>query len=61
MKPKPAPAGSQEAPGFILDVFDGSAWMTKDGQVTTEWKERGVWGTYEEAEKAMKEFTKEMQ
>jgi hypothetical protein len=61
MNVRPIPEGTMEAPGFIISIFDDSAWMTKDGRVTTEWKERGVWGTYEEAEKAMKEFTKEME
>ena len=46
------PEGCQEIPGFILDVFDGSAWITQDGQVTTEWSQRGIWPTVEAAEAA---------
>lgn len=47
------------APGYILDVFDGSAWMTQDGQVTTEWGSRGIWQTIEEAQAAMDRFLHE--
>lgn len=53
MKPKEPPEGCQEIPGFIVDFFDGSAWLTKECQVTTEWDKRGVWATYEEAETEM--------
>lgn len=48
------PAGCQEIPGYILDVFDGSAWITQDGQVTDKWQERGVWPTPEAAAEMMK-------
>lgn len=50
------PPGCEEHPGFILDVFDGSAWITQDGRVTTEWAERGVWPTEEAAAQAMHQF-----
>jgi hypothetical protein len=45
-----------EAPGYILDLFDGSAWMTQDGRVTDKWNERGVWPTAESASEAMRRF-----
>jgi hypothetical protein len=47
------PAGCQEIPGYILDVFDGSAWITQDGQVTDKWQERGIWTTPEAAAEMM--------
>lgn len=53
---KGVPEGCVEIPGFILDVFDGSAWMTQDGQVTDRWPERGVWPTAEAAEEALHRF-----
>ena len=45
------PAGCQEIPGFILDVFDGSVcgWITQDGRLTHRWHERGIWPTPEAA------------
>ena len=43
------PAGGQKIPGYILDVCDGSAWITPDGQVTDQWQERGIWPTPEAA------------
>lgn len=50
------PPGCVEAPGYILDLFDGSAWMTQDGRVTDRWNERGVWPTAECAAEAMRRF-----
>lgn len=50
------PLGCVEAPGYILDLFDGSAWMTQDGRVTDRWNERGVWPTAESAAEAMRRF-----
>lgn len=47
------PKGCQEITGYILDVFDGSAWVTQDGRITTEWSERGVWPTQEAAAEMM--------
>jgi hypothetical protein len=47
------PEGCQEIPGYILDVLDGSAWITQDGQVTDKWQERGVWPTPEAAAEMM--------
>lgn len=46
----------QDAGGFIIDVFDGSAWITQDGRVTDKWDERGVWLTQDEASAAMRRF-----
>jgi hypothetical protein len=37
-------------PGYIIDMFDGSVWITQDGKVTTEWSERGIWPTLEAAQ-----------
>lgn len=51
--PDDVPAGCQELPGYILDVFDGSAWITQDGQVTDKWQERGIWPTREAAAEMM--------
>jgi hypothetical protein len=53
------PSGAIEAPGYILDVFDGSAWMTEDGRVTDKWSERGVWPTAEAAQEAMNRFLRD--
>jgi len=47
------PKGCQEILGYILDVFDGSAWITQDGQVTDKWHERGIWPTPEAAAEMM--------
>lgn len=58
-EPKGVPPGCVEIPGFILDVFDGSAWMTADGKVTDVFAERGIWPTQEEAAEAMKRFLAE--
>jgi len=58
--PKEPPKGCQEIPGYIVDLFEGSAWLTKDLQVTTVWAERGVWATQEEANKAMTAVFKEL-
>ena len=58
--PKEPPEGCQEIPGFIVDLFEGSAWLTKDLQVTTVWAERGVWATQEEAKKAMMTVMKDL-
>ena len=43
------PKSCQEIQGYILDVFDGSCWITQDGQVTDKWIERGIWPTPEAA------------
>lgn len=58
--PKPPPEGCQEIPGYIVDLFEGSAWLTKDLQVTKVWSERGVWPTQAEAHAAMMVVMKEL-
>lgn len=58
--PKEPPEGCQEIPGYIVEIFKGSAWLTKDLQVTTVWRERGVWATQEEANAAMAALFKEL-
>ena len=40
--------------GYIVDLFDGSAWLKLDGSVTDKWEERGVWATEEQAQEAMR-------
>jgi hypothetical protein len=50
------PEGCQEIPGFILDVFEGSAWLRIDGTVTDNWGERGVWPTEASARAALDQF-----
>lgn len=39
--------------GYIIDIFDGSAWLTRDLKMTPNWNERGIWTTSEEAKAAM--------
>ena len=58
--PKDPPEGCQEIPGFSIDFFEGSAWLTKDGQITNEWSKRGVWSTEEEAREAYEKVLKEL-
>jgi hypothetical protein len=53
-KPIEPPPGCQEISGFILNVKDG--WVTRDGQLTTVFSERGVWPTQEAAEAARDAF-----
>jgi len=55
-EPKQVPEGCVECPGYILDMFDGSVWITQDGRVTDKWEERGVWPTFEAAEQARNLF-----
>ncbi len=50
------PAGCMEIPGFIM-IVKGGGWLTKDGKVTENFEERGVWETPEDAEMAMGIFT----
>lgn len=50
------PPGCAPAPGYILTVFDGAAWLKQDGTVTREWQERGVWPTEHEAAVALDQF-----
>jgi hypothetical protein len=58
--PKEPPEGCQEAPGYIVDLFEGSAWLTLGLGVTTNWSERGIWATQEEAQAAMVAVMKEL-
>jgi len=58
--PKEPPEGCQEIPGYIVDLFEGSAWLTKDLQVTTVWAERGIWPTAAEAHAAMMAVMKDL-
>jgi hypothetical protein len=38
------------APGFIVELFEGGPWLAQDGGVAIEWRDRGVWPTEEEAQ-----------
>lgn len=58
--PREPPTGCHEIPGFIIDFFKGSAWLTKDGQITNEWSKRGVWATEAEAREAYEKVLKEL-
>ena len=58
--PKEPPEGCQEIPGYIVELFEGSAWLTLGLGVTTVWSERGVWATQEEAHAAMAALFKEL-
>ena len=46
------PTGCMEIAGFILVIEEGKSWLTKDGVSTTNFNERGIWDTPEEAEAA---------
>jgi len=46
------PTGCMEIPGYILTVKNGKAWITSGGQVTSNFAERGVWGSQEDADAA---------
>ena len=48
-----------KSPGYFIEVAEGSAWLTKDGSVTTEWNERGLWETREQARRALMESMNE--
>ena len=50
------PEGGHEIPGFILAVGDGMSWFTQYGDVTTEFRDRGVWPTVAEANEARDRF-----
>lgn len=50
------PPGCASAPGYILTVFDGAAWLKQDGTVTRVWAERGVWPSEHEAAVALDQF-----
>ena len=39
--------------GYVLEIFDGSAWVTQDGKITFDREKRGVWPTAEAAEEMM--------
>jgi len=39
--------------GYILEIFDGSAWVTQDGKITFDREQRGVWTTAGAAEEMM--------
>ena len=41
-----------EIPGYIIVIEMGKSWLTKDGILTTNFKERGIWKTPVEAEAA---------
>lgn len=49
MSAREVPPGCIEIPGIILEIRGGKAWITQDGQITTDWRKRGVWPTAVEA------------
>jgi hypothetical protein len=53
---KEPPDGCIEIPGFIIVVSEEKAWLTKDGNVTDDFKQRGVWETEKEVEDAIDKF-----
>lgn len=48
------PPGCQAIPGYIVELFDCSRWLRRDGTVTMVWSERGVWESPEAAGEAMR-------
>lgn len=45
-------------PGYIVELAEGGPWLKLDLSVTTEWSERGVWPTKEQAEAAAEQSLK---
>ena len=45
MSAREVPPGCIEIPGIILEIRGGKAWITQDGQITTDWRQRGIWAT----------------
>lgn len=43
------PKGCLEIPGVILVFETEKRWVTKEGLITDNWKERGVWATEQDA------------
>lgn len=50
------PEGCIETAGFILVIEPGISWLRKDLTMTTNWTERGVWETAEDAEAAREQL-----
>ena len=50
------PEGCQEIEGFILVIEEGFKWFTQYGDITTNFNERGVWGTKSDADDARELF-----
>ena len=49
MSAREVPPGCIEIPGIILEIRGGKAWITQAGQITTDWRQRGIWPTAVEA------------
>ena len=45
--------GSANFPGYCIDMFEGSVWLTKEGKITPNYDDRGIWMTLPEAEAAL--------
>ena len=43
------PPGCIEVPGIVLELPGGRQWITQAGQITNEWRQRGIWPTAVEA------------
>lgn len=56
LNPIDPPPNCQEIPGYILVVEIGKKWITKDGLVTEDFAERGIWATPEDADRALDKF-----
>jgi len=50
------PPGCLPTPGYILDILNGSCWITQAGTVTDKWHERGIWPTPEAAAAARRRY-----
>lgn len=50
MSAREVPPGCLEIPGIILEI-EGAVlqWITQDGQITPDWRQRGIWPTEVEA------------
>ena len=40
-------------PGYCIEMFEGSVWLTKEGKITPNYDERGIWMTLPEAKAAL--------
>lgn len=45
-----------EIPGVLLVIEPGRLWLSKDGVITDQWNERGIWETEQDALNALEYF-----
>ena len=50
MSAREVPPGCIEVPGIVLELPGSRQWITQAGQITNEWRQRGVWATDAEAQ-----------